>query len=362
MDWNMARVPNLDGAFWYRHPLGVNCNVYAFKCGDGSIDLVDTGIIRARPVLAHVLRNMARDGIDFRRVRNIFHSHGHFDHCQADRWFIEHSMHDIRVHVPEPDAWRLLPGNGTRQRNYFAGEVGRYMHGDINAKLASGGFRSVDWQFRLIMSKFISIPPLPEDTIVRLKHGETISIGDHTARVITTGGHSDGHSFFHVQRLDLLVIGDNDAVNELTCNYRDIIVSAAIIKNLDPAIMLGGHNAIRTTRPAVRLASEGWFKKFHRFIRMFTKAAKVFENKIPLSFFLTKVLGYAGGIAWARFWAFQTLFVIAKFLHDEGLGIMVQESGDIFLDVNTGRMDSWVENIDTWLENATNRCLQGKRP
>jgi glyoxylase-like metal-dependent hydrolase (beta-lactamase superfamily II) len=323
--------------------------VYAFKRDDGAIDLIDTGIYYIRPVLADVVRKMARDGLDFHQVKNIFHTHGHFDHCQADKWFIERSeFDDVKVYCPARDAWRLQRGNDARQLGYFLGHVKNYLQFNTDEMLSRGGFGSIAWQFRFFLSRFMKIPPLRPECIVPLHDKASIRIGDHDGSVITTGGHTDGHSFFHFPRIDTLVIGDHDAVNELTCDYRKIIKATATIRELDPKACLIGHQGIITTREACRGTNARWFSKFRNVVGMFRRAAEIFDNKVPASYFLTKLLGYMQHINWLRYWAFQNLFVIAKFLVDEGLGTITfdESKNDLVLDVSGAALRDFMDNLD----------------
>ncbi|MHA1999750.1 MAG: MBL fold metallo-hydrolase, partial [Promethearchaeota archaeon] len=211
------KVQGFDNIFFYKHRFGANCNVYAFKNPDGSLDLVDTGIYYLRPIFATVLKGMKGDGLDFRNVKNIYHTHGHFDHCQADRWILNHSKHeDARVFCPEVDAWRLQKKNGAKQLDYYKNHARKHIPGDFDEIFKESGFGSVQLFFKHAMSKVMHVPWIKDERVTPYSNGDMLSIGGHDARVITTGGHTDGHSFFHLKDLDLLVVGDHDAVNELT--------------------------------------------------------------------------------------------------------------------------------------------------
>ncbi len=343
------KVPGFDDVFFYRHKLGANCVVYAFKRGDGAIDLIDTGIYYARPVLADVVRCMARDGLDFHHVKGIFHTHGHFDHCQADKWFIERSaFDDVKVYCPARDAWRLQRGNDARQLGYFLEHMKRYLQLGTDEMLSRGGFGSIAWQFRFFLSRFMKIPPLDAGRVVPLRNGASVRIGAHEGRVITTGGHSDGHSFFHFPAIDALVIGDHDAVNELTCDYRNIIKATAIIRDLDPKVCLIGHQGILATREACRAKFDRWFSQFRHVVGMFARAAEIWGGRLPASYFLEKTLGYMRCINWLRYWAFQNLFVMAKFLVDEGIGTLAFDdaSGDLVLVASPEAVRDFVDHLD----------------
>nr|MDO8115155.1 MBL fold metallo-hydrolase [Candidatus Sigynarchaeota archaeon] len=352
------KVPGFDDIFFYRNMLGANCVVYAFLRDDGAIDLLDTGIYYIRPVLSKVLVRMQDDDINFHRVKNIYHTHGHFDHCQADRYIINHSMFDVvKVHCPAADMWRLLPGNDARQTAYFVEHAARYLPGNFDELFAKSGFGSVRLQFRLFVSKFMRVPPLEKACLVPLHDGDTVHIGRYKGRVITTGGHSDGHSFFHVADNDMLVIGDHDAVNEITCDYRKIIKASAIIRDLDPNVALVGHQGIPSTRAIVRQRSAIWFIKFQREVDLFLKAAERFDNKLSMTYFLNKILGYSGKIVWLRYWAFQNLFVIAKFAQEEGLGNIVYdpETRDLCLELNRAALREFRDDF----EGAVTRIKNG---
>ena len=343
------KVPGFEDIFYYRHSLGANCVVYAFKRDDGALDMIDTGICYARPVLANVVRRMARDGLDFHSVKSIFHTHGHFDHCQADKWFIERSIFDnVKVYCPASDAWRLQHGNDARQLGYFLAHIKKYLQLGTDEMLSRGGFGSIAWQFRFFISRLMKIPPLKSGRVFPLHEGETIRIGAYDGRVITTGGHTDGHSFFHLPGIDTLVIGDHDAVNELTCDYRRIIKAAAIIRDLDPKVCLVGHQGLPATRRACQAKTENWFSKLRRVVEIIAYAANRFDNKLPMSYFLKKMLGYMQSINWLRYWAFQNLFVITKFIVDEDIGTVTfdEAKGDLVLVVSSKAMHDFLENLD----------------
>ncbi|MBN2153989.1 MAG: MBL fold metallo-hydrolase [Candidatus Lokiarchaeota archaeon] len=343
------RVPGLQGVYFYRHQLGTNCVVYALERGDGALDLIDTGIYYIRPVLASVVRGMARDGLDFHRVKNIFHTHGHFDHCQADKWFIERSaFDDVKVFCPAGDAWRLQRGNDERQLGYFLGHMKRYVRLGTDEMLSRGGFGSIAWQFRFFVSRLMKIPPLDAGRVIPLHDGATVRIGAHEGRVITTGGHSDGHSFFHFPGIDALVIGDHDAVNELTCDYRRIIKAAAIIRDLDPKVCLVGHQGIPATREACRAKAEHWFTKLHHVVGMLARATDKFGGELSMGYFMDKLLGYLRRISWLRYWTFQNLFVLVKLLVDEGIGTiaLVEERGDLVLSVSFNAVNDFLDHLD----------------
>jgi glyoxylase-like metal-dependent hydrolase (beta-lactamase superfamily II) len=292
---------------------------------------------------------MARDGLNFHHVKNIFHTHGHFDHCQADKWFIEHSVFDdVKVHCPARDAWRLQRGNDARQLGYFLEHMKKYIQFSTDEMLSKGGFGPIAWQFRFFISRFMKIPPLNPGSVVPLHDGASIRIGMHEGRVITSGGHTDGHSFFHLPGIDTLVIGDHDAVNELTCDYRKIIKATAIIRDLDPKVCLIGHQGSPATKEACRAKIARWFSELHHVVDMFARAADTFDNKLPASYFLTKLLGYMKCIRWLRYWAFQNLFVIVKFLVDEGLGTIVfdENKNDLILAVSRPAVRDFIEHLD----------------
>jgi hypothetical protein len=261
------------------------------------------------------------------------------------------------VHCPTRDAWRLQQGNDARQLGYFLEHMNNYLQFNTSEMLSKGGFGSIAWQFRFFLSKFMRIPPLDPACIVPLHDGASIGIGAHEGSVITTGGHSDGHSFFHFPSIDTLVIGDHDAVNELTSDYRMIIKATAIIRELDPSVCLIGHQGVPATKVACRAKTTRWFSQLRHVVGMFVQAAERFNNKLPASYFLEKLLGYMKGINWLRYWAFQGLFVIAKFLVDEGLGTINydEEKNDLVLEVEQDALRDFAENIDARIDMIRSR-------
>jgi glyoxylase-like metal-dependent hydrolase (beta-lactamase superfamily II) len=303
-----------DDIYYFRNPINANCVVFAFKTGQRQeFDLIDTGT-RLLGMEGILNRQMARDGLDPKNVRNIFHSHVHFDHIQADTLFQKRAVRNhgnVKVYVPEADYCRTQPDYSTWMTNMS--DITKYFN-----RYSTNAFPNVNWQSRIVFDKILKCPT--PANLIKYKNGDILEIGQYKPKVITTGGHTAGHSFFHFEENGILVVGDNDAVNETMVDFGCIIRSMEIAHELKPNMVFIGHNEPRLTAKSSIEWIERWFREYNRILA--TLQNTVLKNNIHVN--ITRIMqtmtGWLFNIEWVRFFTFMRLFVILKYLAKKGFG------------------------------------------
>lgn len=186
------------GVHWMRLSMPFrldHINVWGIETEDGWV-LVDTGL-NSPDTVADWLA-MMKHGPLARPLQGIYATHMHPDHIGLVGWFTRRtgaSLHMSRL-------------------EYLSCRV---MHSDTNREAPPDGVlfhRRAGWPESAIegyRSRFGSfgkhIHALPE-SFVRLQDGQQLRLGEHTWRVITTGGHSPEHACLYCPDLKLLISGD----------------------------------------------------------------------------------------------------------------------------------------------------------
>ena len=334
-----------DDIFAYTHPFGANCAVFAFKDGN-EVDLLDTGI-KWPFILCDLLKKMAQDGIDKRCLRRIVHTHVHFDHVQADRYFQKHAKRngkDVQVFIPQADNFRFAPNFNeiTTQSNhllqFFPFEAAKYYWGvSLGLNVA----------FNTIFHY-----QAPEN-IVTFNSGDTLALGRYKARVWCTGGHTEGHAILWLPDAPALIVGDNDAINEFTCTFDGILESHRICRDLysryfsDDLLLLRGHNAIlKGTRG--RQWNDQWFQQFNtittKILPFFQRRYEVGKKSIDIGHIVDLLTGYFRVMRPVEFFAFMRVFVILKFLQKQGVGKMKFREKNLWFEI-APNVSSWRLNF-----------------
>jgi len=306
-----------DDIFYYRNPVNANCVVFAFMTGRGrEFDLIDTGtnLLGMQGIL---LRQMARDGLNPQNVRNIFHSHVHFDHVQCDTQFQRLAIPNkgnVKVYVAEPDHYRTQP-------DYSLWKVNMSHIANYFKEFPTAAFPGVYWQSRLVFDKILSWKT--PSNIITYKDGDKLEIGQYSAKVYTTGGHTEGHSFFHIPEKGILVVGDNDALNETIVDFGCVIRSMEIARSLKPEMIFIGHNEPKLNSKLSTAWVDRWFKEFDHVLEMLKNT--VFKNNVHVNItrIIQKMTGWLFKIEWVRFFTFMQLFVILKHLVKKGFGELI---------------------------------------
>lgn len=338
-----------DGIYYYVHPFGANADVYAFKDADSRrFDLIDTGM-QLPFCLPHVIRGLARDGLDPRDLRDIYHTHAHFDHVHADAYFQRRARRrnpDVRVFCPAPDVFRFAPSFSLVDHNVR--EVLRYLpKGSIRA------FRRTYYFGRLLARTVLRQRPVRH--LTPLADGARVSIGGRSAEVITTGGHTEGHSFFKFPAEHVLVVGDNDAPNETTVDFGKMAASMVVVRDVlrgwtrssddDVAIFIG-HNRVKRGQACVAWA-QGYLDQFNRIFAALVGHAAGRET-IDATWFLERLGGYVLKFPFQalRFFAFIQVFVILKFLQAREYGHMaLTPARRLFFHVAPGIEDKFTRDF-----------------
>jgi glyoxylase-like metal-dependent hydrolase (beta-lactamase superfamily II) len=301
-----------DDIFYYRHPLGANANVYAFKDG-GDIDLIDTGIGRFN-LARRVWREMRQDGLEPTNIRRIIHPHYHFDHVQADSFFISRALkykNNVEVFVPVPDIFRTKPDFSLTLWSRLA----------LEKKLKPAQiehFRKFNWFSRALFEPLVACKTQPD--ILTLIDGKNIALGKRKAKVYTTGGHTEGHSFLHIDDGDnILYTGDHDAMNEYSCDWGKILNSVRLAQKISPDNVFIGHNSVKLGKDKAMGFINGYFAQFEK---IFAPILSLFKSGQTIN--LTKIIhakmGWLRKIKIISIWAHMGLFAIAKYLEQNGLG------------------------------------------
>ncbi len=302
--------------YYYKHPIGANCNVYAFLDGN-HIDLIDTGVKKLR-IVRWLLKEMKKDGLQPANVRKIIHPHYHFDHVQADSFFQTKIISNgdvVPVFVPENDLFRttenfdLMKWNLNELKEKFGPELFHQYFNNYQRAFKLGG---------LIFSKLIHVKT-PKN-IRGMKNGQKIQVGKREAKVISTGGHTEGHSFLFFDDEDkILYTGDHDALNEFTCDWGKTLESVRIAQSLKPDNVFIGHNNPKLGPNDARDWLSSYFTQFES---IFAPILPKFREgqKINLSAIIRKMMGWISNMKGLDLWANMSIYAIGKHLEELGLG------------------------------------------
>ncbi|MHA1819480.1 MAG: MBL fold metallo-hydrolase [Promethearchaeota archaeon] len=311
--------------FYFRHPLDANCVVFAFLVENNKsdrlrplkekeFDLIDTGI-RKLGIYRNLLYQMRRDGLNPKNVRNIFHTHVHFDHVQMDTWFQEKAVKNkgnVNIYIPKPDLYRFNPKYRVIRTNI------RYIN-EFFGNLPTKEFRSF-----LVEAKYILDPLMKYKTpknIATFNDSEILHIGNYQAKAFTTGGHTEGHSLIYFPKPEILHTGDNDAVNELLVDFKGVMESMKIARKLNPKMIFIGHNGPKLNQKDAFNWIDRWFREYKKIAALFKKLMQN-GREIDVTSIMKKMLGWSYSLGFIRFFGFMRIFVILKFLQDNGLGKM----------------------------------------
>jgi glyoxylase-like metal-dependent hydrolase (beta-lactamase superfamily II) len=311
-----------DGIYAYVHPMGANCNIYAFK--DGSdIDLIDTGIKRLG-MFRWLWKQMRRDGLEPTNIRNIFHPHVHVDHVQSDRIFQERAVRhrgNVKVYFPQPDAYRfqhdyrVLKSNFDELNGYFQPYPKKFVRG------------------LRVFSTFFGDPFLhyrtPSNLIV-YKNCQKLQIGNRIGQVYTTGGHTEGHSFFFFDDEDkILVNSDGWCINEFTSDFGKVLAALNLAKRLDPANLLGGHDPLHLGFEKARQDRMGSQRRLDTMLRPILMQLKP-GKEIDLMYPAHRRVGMGFSVRVVQMWALMTVYCIGKTLEKFNIGrMMLSNTGDL---------------------------------
>jgi glyoxylase-like metal-dependent hydrolase (beta-lactamase superfamily II) len=320
--------------YFYRHPLGANCNVYAFRDGN-FIDLIDTGVSKFG-ILRWLVNQMENDGLSPTQVRKVYHTHYHFDHTQANCYFEKKGRskgNTVEFFVPEPDIYRTLP-------------TYNLLNSNLKVLLNTLPGLSMDRYNRLVKPfHYFLWPKLISSEIPKnvqaLKNDEIVTLGQRKARVIVTGGHTEGHCFYYIDDEDnILVTGDHDAPNEFIVDWGKMIESVKIAEKINPDVVFIGHNPIKKGDRAHDFIF-GYRKQFHELI---DNIAPIFKpgREVNITKLIDGALGYMKGFQSLRLFTFMRLFIFLRHFQQLGLVSLELREGNVFF----ARVLEKMENFD----------------
>jgi glyoxylase-like metal-dependent hydrolase (beta-lactamase superfamily II) len=303
-----------EDVYYYRHPIGANCNVYVFKDGL-DLDVVDPGISRFG-IIRNVWKGMLKDGLDPHHVRSIYHTHAHFDHVQADCIFQQkshYSANPIPVYVPSLDLFRMKPSYNLLETNF--GELHNHF-----PKFSFYHVRKLIYEMQFTLKPFMHYN-IPQN-IHSLENGQKITLGKRTGIVYSTGGHTEGHSFIYIpDDINFLLTGDHDALNEFTCNWQHTLESVRLAEKINPDNIGIGHNKARLGN---KEAMNFVLSYFNQFDKLFGKLLPHFHKgrTINLTHIAHAELGWISKIGMADLWAHMGIYAICKYFEQLHLGTM----------------------------------------
>lgn len=302
-----------DDIFYYRHPLNANCVVFAYLTDyNNEFDLVDTGV-KKLGLYRNLLKQMEKDGLNPCNVRNIFHTHVHFDHVQADALFQKFARkrdHDVKVYIPEPDLYRF-------QQNYSVIEYNIRFLTNYFKRFPTKAFPTMPFIARYLLDPLLKTP-IPKN-IRTFEDREEFLLGKCSAKAYITGGHTDGHAFFHIPELGILHTGDNDALNEFIVNFSSVIRSMQLANDLEPEMIFIGHNEPKQKREDAQNWIDRWFREFDVVLNILKPFMKN-STRFNITRIIEKMAGWAFKLEPVRFMAFMQLFVILRYLENKKFG------------------------------------------
>ncbi len=307
-----------DDIYYYIHPVGANCNVYAFTDGN-NIDLIDTGI-KKLGIVNWLIRSMKKDGLNPANIRKIVHPHYHFDHTQADTYFQEKIIKNGKntpVYIPTNDLFR-----SDKEFNLLSWNFNELLE-RFGESQFSRCFRNYRRAFRLGGIMFPKLVDVKTPyTIQELKDGQKIELGKRQAKVFSTGGHTEGHSFLHFYDEDnILYTGDHNALNEFTCDWGKTLESVRLAQRLNPDNVFIGHNAVKLGTERAQDWINSYFTQFEHIFAPIISNFKL-NQTINLSNIISKMMGWVVKIKGLYLWANMAVYAIGKHLEELGLGTL----------------------------------------
>ncbi len=156
-------------------------NVYAFSSDDGSLDLVDSGILSGRSITSFVTV-LKRGGLDPCKIRNIYITHFHVDHSTMSLFL--HRLSNARLFIGAGD-YRVIEKG---VESFVRGAVRLFIEHGMSREEAETIFKNhpavrlADTYRELIDVEWNL-----------LREDDEITLGKEKYRVIELPGHTPGH-------------------------------------------------------------------------------------------------------------------------------------------------------------------------
>jgi len=213
-------------------------NVYLF-IGD-TITLLDTGTLQTYPILMKAINKLGLGPSD---IKQIVFTHGHIDHYGAAKTILSSQKEAAQTVAHADDVQSIEKGY----------EVAKKV---TNAFLKQMGLPYKYRAAMLFMSRVFTKMSRPCPVTRYISDDERIQLGNYTARVIHTPGHSRGSVCLHIEKDNILFSGDTvlphitpnafvmlDAHRKLPIrsSQAEFYSSIERIESLNPAMVFPAH-------------------------------------------------------------------------------------------------------------------------
>jgi glyoxylase-like metal-dependent hydrolase (beta-lactamase superfamily II) len=317
--------------------MGANCQVYLLK--DGSqFDLIDSGISKDG-VFKWLWKSIQKDGIDPYQLRNIYHTHMHFDHFQADIAFqskMQQKAPETPIHVfcPKLDSHRLDPSFSLFQSNFS--ELATHIDPNVHSK-----YRGSMYLFTKMLNPFMHVPVDRMQNIVYFDDHQDLIIGNYHAKSFIIGGHTEGEDLLYLPDIDAIFPGDYDCMNEYTCDWIDLLYGLEKAQEIGASYLFSGHLPYRKGKEAALNDSKNAFKRMDSYLLCILDQLKYGQTVNLTKAAQIRVKGFIH-VKLIRLWAEMATFNIAKTFQKLGFGkIKLDSHNNMVFDVKND-----VENKD----------------
>ncbi len=273
---------------------------------------------------------MRKDGLRPENVRNIYHCHVHPDHIHADVFFqkrAEKFKDNLKIFYPKGDSHRFHPEFHLVQSNFqeLQNTFGFTPYEGLSfTKILAG----------ILLENFMGYE-IPKNLTV-LQDGQRISVGKRDAKFITTGGHTQGHSFLFFDDEDkILVNSDCGCINEFTSDWIKSVKAVHLAKTLKPHNLLGGHDPLKLGEKKTKDNIRGQFRRYDNMIKPFLLRAKP-GKKVMISDSAYRRVGFLYKVPLVNMWAHMAVYCIFKYFVSQDLGsLSMDENGRMYFTITS---------------------------
>ncbi len=206
LSFPFAEAPRMDGELidvapgvkWLRMPLPLaldHINLYLIRDHDGWM-IVDTGI--GSETTRTLWRKIIEEQLAGERITGVICTHFHFDHAGLAGWLTEWLRVPLYMSYGE---YYTLRATATERDSEMPWEHTEFFQ--------RAGFPMADLQGVMdivrVSMRMITPPPA---AFRRLRHGETLTIGERTWQLHVGEGHAPEHMLLHCAEDQILIAGD----------------------------------------------------------------------------------------------------------------------------------------------------------